>query len=335
MSQGLEGELGRTQIWPQRDDGSRKRSLERPLLEPVRVIPRSLKIVDDHLVWSHGPFKKEVRTRGDVELITFKATEVPRTVSSDDGVLWQFLRVATIRESRLPQAVLDYARQYGPLTTCDEHGFPACPLRQEAGCRMGRENLAHWQVWARHLASLLTIGTELLRERGKGSIQAWTVVVNTESHLIGSFAGPSALFQNAPLLDPPLMFSSKRFTEVHTREWLGDHSDEEVREEFSRRVNDLLEIGQVRPKLVWRESARVELTGRGLFGALVRQLVYALGRVDGLAQCAGCGHTFVPSRRPRRDQNSWCAQCKGAGRDNLQHQHDYRRRKAEEEEETR
>ncbi len=61
----------------------------------------------------------------------------------------------------------------------------------------------------------------------------------------------------------------------------------------------------------------VRLGGYGLYGALAIQLMFNVCRTDGLAVCTSCGTPYLPSRKPRRDRNSYCAECgrKAAVRD--------------------
>lgn len=128
----------------------------------------------------------------------------------------------------------------------------------------------------------------------------------------------------------PEMFSVERFTEQHVSAWLGEHDRKQIRYEFARRVNELLELARVAPRLNWSgDRARVELVGYELFGSLIRQLLFAIGRVDALAVCAGCGRSFVPGRRPRADQRSWCGSKECTKQANRQHKRESRRRSKE------
>ena len=59
----------------------------------------------------------------------------------------------------------------------------------------------------------------------------------------------------------------------------------------------------------------VRLSVRSLFGALAIQLLFAAVRAPFTRSCAGCGKLFSPLRRPRGDEQSWCLDCKGKGKD--------------------
>lgn len=322
----LQTQLRRAEMWPERADGS-SAALERPLLEPLRVIPRSIRLEDGALVWEPDAVE-EVREElsPTVSWVYYKRRERPQVARSDEGVLSDFLGIATPEPSDLPGVVLKYARKHGPLLICDLHGFPNCPIREDERCGLGRERLDHWQVWARYFRALLEIGAELHRERGKGPVEAWTVVVNAYSDLMGTNAGPSALFENNPVLDPVEMFSDGRLTEAHVEKWRREYDDEEIRQEFGGRVNDLLRFARIAPRFSWNDRARIELDGYDLLGALTRQLLFAMARVDGLAVCSGCGCLIVPQRRPRADQRSWCRSEKCRRAADRQHKRDSRRR---------
>jgi hypothetical protein len=80
-------------------------------------------------------------------------------------------------------------------------------------------------------------------------------------------------------------------------------------------VNDRLHRGQVQPELFWPASGPLaELRASGVFGAIARQLLFAVVRIEGLAICTHCGQSFTPSRRPRSQERSWCekADCRRA-----------------------
>jgi hypothetical protein len=71
---------------------------------------------------------------------------------------------------------------------------------------------------------------------------------------------------------------------------------------------------QLQFRWLWPNDTRVELTGAGLWGALARQLAFAVAKVDGFAVCAGCGSVFVPKRQPISGRRAWCgnAECRRA-----------------------
>jgi hypothetical protein len=93
-------------------------------------------------------------------------------------------------------------------------------------------------------------------------------------------------------------------------------------------VNQLLRQAQVGVRYSWEhDRAILQFDGAGLFGALVVQLALAIGRTDGLAVCSGCGVSYVPRRRPRRDRRRYCEQCVRRGVPQRDAATDYRRRK--------
>ena len=87
------------------------------------------------------------------------------------------------------------------------------------------------------------------------------------------------------------------------------------------KINDWLEIGNVRPALVWLRDRQVVFSGSGtqsrtgatLFGSLSIQLLMLATRTTGLAVCSGCGTPYVPKRRPRSDQRCYCHRCRADG----------------------
>lgn len=90
-----------------------------------------------------------------------------------------------------------------------------------------------------------------------------------------------------------------------------------------------LRAANVRPFLE-RQGGKVAITWgsgeAGLFGALAVQILLAVTKTGGLAHCADCRNSFVPSRRPRRDQRQYCPPCRKSGAPQRDAALDYRRR---------
>lgn len=81
-----------------------------------------------------------------------------------------------------------------------------------------------------------------------------------------------------------------------------------------------LALGALRVQMEWTADAerpRLMLGTRTMFGGIVSELIVHLAAQHGLATCAGCGASFVPSRRPRADRWAahaiYCATCRADG----------------------
>lgn len=61
------------------------------------------------------------------------------------------------------------------------------------------------------------------------------------------------------------------------------------------------------PVFRWRDgSPETTWTPGGLAGAIGIEASLAIARRDGVAVCAGCGTTFLPRRKPRAGDQTWC-----------------------------
>ena len=81
-----------------------------------------------------------------------------------------------------------------------------------------------------------------------------------------------------------------------------------------------LALGSLRVQMEWTSDAerpRLMLGTRTMFGGIVSELIVHLAAQHGLATCAGCGASFVPTRRPRADRWAahaiYCATCRSEG----------------------
>jgi predicted RNA-binding Zn-ribbon protein involved in translation (DUF1610 family) len=84
---------------------------------------------------------------------------------------------------------------------------------------------------------------------------------------------------------------------------------------FINQVDSAVRLfGCLRPILVI-EAGRFEikLGGQGyitaLPAALTTQLLFTLAGASGIATCAECGRLFMPRRKPRKGENSYCPNC--------------------------
>ena len=189
--------------------------------------------------------------------------------------------------------ILDFAREWGVLYICRDHGWPSshnrcppdwrpkspedlrargyfacCPLTESDG--IYTEPLAVWRRFSKQARAALTLIAEI-ESGGSGSPQNW-------ASFLGS--GP-----------PPMDTTTARELICGiVAEWLG--------------------VAGVRPEVLWTDTGRTVVFGnRTVFGALAYQLLIALTCAPDLALCSECGNAFLPSRRPRTNQRHFCASC--------------------------
>ena len=172
------------------------------------------------------------------------AQEAP--LFDDQGVLDQFVRLA----DGSSEDVVTFVRTYGVLDLC-RHGH-VVPHRRRSGrhCR-NRANpqlVSHYQWYARAVRAALLLAAAAHRNR-PGSEEDWRIL----SDLIGSVPPkPTAAAIPGVIQDV---------------------------------VGWWLFHGEIRPVFRWRakENASVQLRGRGLLGAIARQLLFTVARVEGLS----------------------------------------------------
>ena len=249
------------------------------------------------LVWPHG------------------GTDTGRYRAADPRMLDAFVVLADAPAER----ILAYARRYGVLGLC-EHGLPMShnwaavdpdqdllierlhrgePLdwdrltRATERCfprqleRHWWEPLAGWRRYAGQARALLTIAAHLQAGR-PAPADDWRALGETEQ----GFAMLEALNPGTARTDLPL------------QRWLLQHH-----------LNTWLQLAAVQPRVEWHDphALHLRLDAHGVFGALAVQLVTAIGRVEGVALCSGCGRSYSPSRTSAAGRRNYCPDCRAAG----------------------
>lgn len=249
------------------------------------------------------------------------------------------------------EAILRYARQWGPLWLCRhgrywQHDALECrpvPLRDEVWYTRW-EDLRSWRDLAREARATLRIARRL-NAGGLGDPTDWRVIPGRYERMDAMFIGWDELqwidehterLHEARMADEMLeQFQAAaidlRIQERSRPDYLSPDNawkwevepggaTVDIHERLLSMVLDKwVERGGVRPSVFRQEGRRsIRLGGYGLLGALAVQLVFDVCRTDGLAVCTSCGAPYLPpKRRPRRDHNPYCPDCglKAAVRD--------------------
>jgi hypothetical protein len=268
-----------------------------PITGAATAIPDSVSISNGHLVWSsRGHFKR---------------------LSHPENVLSAFIRLASESE---PDAILNFAKDYGPLWLCKRHGIAAwhrplihnrnafgpAPLVGEEinllslWCAPGRvreqfyEALARWRTLALRARNLLLIAVQLHRGQTPPR-EAWTEVDG----------------------------ETEDFRKFGAWAWLDDPWNRLV-----ENLNWWLECANT-SALVEGKSGKLQLVLRSRFipsalTIIALQIILATMRAQGLLTCR-CGAPF-PSQSPKRVYCDDCLAKKIPGRDAARA---YRKRKAD------
>ena len=216
---------------------------------------------------------------------------------SDEGVLDAFVTLADATDEQ----ILAFAQRYGALEMC-EHGFP--PLWHVPSWGRKGPNLAY-KEWCLD-SNIVLQPTELYRQHAREARALLRVA--------------SFLHQKKRVPDEDWQI----LKESRTADLPDDH---EVRRRIEHVVAKWVFWGNVEPALLWEDGRTdIVLQGAGLWGALARQLAFAIARIDRWALCHGCGKVYVPKRKPATGRRTWCLEksCKIASRRRAQR--DYRAR---------
>lgn len=221
----------------------------------------------------------------------------PKTARSGKGMLEEFLGFAD--ENGDLHDILRYAKQWGVLDICTNHGLPGGhpldllpandPSRMVLSCRAHRipsvfkgdysESINTWRNYARTMNALL----RMVAAAREGEVPR-------TSDCEAAFDGGLGMKALTPDI-ARLMVSSK--------------------------LDAWIDLGRIRPHFkVTGPSAEITLGGKGLFGALVTQLIFVIAD-SAFAVCSSCGKPYRPSRKPADGRHRFCSKCGRSGSNRL------------------
>jgi hypothetical protein len=237
---------------------------------------------------SKGYLPAYVRLENDVFYYSYyddQGYPVPAPASRRRGLLEQFVKLADAPAT----AIAAYARRWGVLDICDQHRLPGAYMhRSEDGknChQMGwpgesYEPIDRWRDCARHVRALMNVVAAVhLGEVGRR--EDWDILGTTG---LASFGMPS-VWEDFTLKTASFLIS-----------WI-------IHQWLSRVV--------VMPFLDWEDPKHptIRLGNGRLPAAIALELLFIAARTDGLAICAACGIPYVPRRRPRAGERTYCRDC--------------------------
>lgn len=208
----------------------------------------------------------------------------------DTRALEGFFRIA----EEPAKAIRRFADTWGVLGLCREGkpiGHPGCI--GSSGRRPTFESLAAWREWSGRLRAATAIAAQL-RNAQPGAAHDWRLLLPNENG----------------------------------RDW-GSLADQRMR--LARCVDEWLRCSEVRLGFYWIDERQFVFLRPGtLLGALLLQLLIAIGQYRGLAVCQSCLRAYLARRKPREDRDALCSKCgrKESGRRNARA---YRARKRQQE----
>ena len=266
--------------------------LEQPLASHGWMVPAVVKLDadwGDWLVWEWGEFSFD------------------RDIRSGDGLLEGFLQLVEAS----PERIRDYAKRWGILGIADHvewNGDPAPFPSRYAGTPPplsggevpagGAEPLDVWRGYARRAraiagaAASLYQGHSIRAEEWEWCFRPGYVqdVLTPPWHQRPGFMGLSEAVD----------------------QWLTEADAGRLRVSW---------LGNARP------SIDLELGSAPLFGAIGLELLFAVGKSDGLQFCTNCAVPFFPNRQASRGTRRYCPACQEAKVGQRDAARDYRARK--------
>ena len=250
---------------------------------PTLVVPPQIAMLDGYLLASQN---------------------APRHVNPKSTLLDDFLMIKTDEE------VVRYARKWGPLGYCREHGLPNCRRSSKAVCwpeevrspsapirseRAWREPLAFWHGTISCVNAMRRIGENI--RVGKAGLESdWARIMVPEDH---SGEPTDALKRR--------VFAATG-VDHFGQPWKGTRS---ARFRFSFIMQSWLDLGDIRPFFRWENDRWVIRTVPGaglwpLFGHLVHYLAMSIAGGAQAVFCSFCGREYFPQRRPSAGQRNCC-----------------------------
>jgi hypothetical protein len=251
---------------------------------------------------------------------------VPRRLElTDDAILWNgplkdvrpgpgLLKDFVELYDKSDQEIFHYARRWGVLGIC-KHGVPASHNDYPFGVQHGVEGClpvaAERQDW--HSDPL---------ESWRYFSKIFRAIRDLGAHVNQNQVGDPSDWRRVLLIregDPPWKNVRK------------------ARTVLSWKLQDLLDIGQVRPQVTWdkdKQQWQIEMGAHSvpnLFGLVSLSLVLSIFQRE-LVICSSCGNPYTPDRRPNPWKRNYCEGCglKAARRDASR---EYRRRLREKKQE--
>lgn len=259
------------------------------------------------ITWEVPP----IELRGDRWLVGLRQEELRLAVVPRGGLLRRFCGL----EKAAPGRILAFARKYGLLFLCRQHGLPQW---HESGCGARVfdkkdaeqcDDVAQWREWARRFAGTAGLARSILSGRGARPDDVDAVFLGFDDR----WEQIADILRRPAWMDGPMYEVKRDGRQVlkAARPWKAESLDVQI---FNLRLwlNWLLLTSRVTRSVVrvGRSSALAVVDGYSpgapLFGLLVSELAAACADVQTLARCKHCQRGF----RPSRTSAEYCPKCR-------------------------
>ena len=232
---------------------------------------------------------------------------------------------------RSEAAIVAYARQWGVLGICERHGLPrthsaglstlCAPLGHDAIVDGGWEPTAAWRFFRRQAFLLLDVRARLHR-RERVDQGTWLELFDDDGPRLAydraiDFTDPGAPRVSQPLdlrTGQILTRSPVLYWELEEDDWDRPVWECDLRVQCwcaGLVIQSWLNVGRPEMFASWRgDRADVWVGARSLFGVLAMQLAYAASGSPGFDICHECRALFLPKRRAKAGQRTYCAECR-------------------------
>lgn len=217
------------------------------------------------------------------------------------GLIGKFMDLRSADDAK----VFQFAKKWGALHLCPEHGLPyghSAQCQAFPGGDEGRESCDDWRALAGYFYALLKLAISI-SEKGIGTEPDWNTAAQYSSRMLGLGASASPWWQfNHPATRKARVLLA--------------------REHFRMQITHLIGFGQITFQFRWDERSEsfqirpnVWLQSPNLFSLLVFQFLPIAANPEGTvgyAACKGCGQPYLPLRLPNPNRLHFCGseECK-------------------------
>ena len=248
----------------------------------------------------------------------FRQAAIPKEkiVKAAHDTFGRFLKLST-----QPEIVIEkFAEEFGPLGV-----YSKIEDTVESDIIAVTESVELWRYWSRALGALRQLGdyfrdTPDAHQVHSSVVNSWTTLANCPIEI--EALGRTNPRNKARIADPLSLTMHTAEVAWAYQVWfvgrsLEGNAHERDRHTWLQLINTLIELGRVRPWLLWEQSKpRLVFSGPGLLSYLALQLCHLVSRRDNFA-CDHCAAQYYSERAPKRGQLHFCPACRDKGVGNM------------------